>query len=115
MQDLWNQNTEKKFFQEARSFASPEQLFYVTEDNKYYAYWQKSYKGKKSTLQSRNSLIGSFTEKWSTDLINNYAKKNNLFAVQSAVCYEIGLQKNSCADVALCKTKDKIQKPDNIY
>ena len=50
MLDLWNENTEKKFFQEASKFAAPEQLFYKTDDGKYVAYWPKGYKGKKFTL-----------------------------------------------------------------
>lgn len=114
MNNLWNQDIERKFFTESRTFASPEQLFYITENDKYFAYWPKNYKGKKSTLQSRNSLIGKFTEKWAKDLISNFAKKNNLYAIQDVVCEEIGLPNISSADVALCKTKDKIQKPDNI-
>ena len=60
---MWSKNSEISFFKECENFASPEQLFYLTEDNKYLAYWPKNYKGKKSTLQSRNSLIGNFTEK----------------------------------------------------
>ena len=114
MINLWNQKTEEKFFSETRSFASADQLFYKTNKGEYFAYWPKHYKGEKSTLQSRNSLIGKFTEKWSADIINNFAKKNNLYAVQDAICYEIGLPNNSSADVALCKTKDRIQKPENI-
>ncbi len=66
---LWNKEVERKFFVESLNYATPEQLFYVTDTDRYLAYWPKGYKGKKSTLQSRNSLIGSFTEKWTADLI----------------------------------------------
>lgn len=59
---LWCKDIEKSFFNKSFKFAAPEQLFYVTDDNKYLAYWPKGYRGKKSTLQSRNSLIGKFTE-----------------------------------------------------
>jgi len=111
---LWNQEIEKKFFIESRSFASPDQLFYTTEKGDYIAYWPKNYKGKKTTLQSRNSLIGNFTEKWSADIINLFAQRNNLYSIQNVICYEIGLPNNSPADVALCKIKGKIQKPENI-
>lgn len=114
MKDLWNKNTEKEFFTEARKFASPEQLFYQADDGRYVAYWPKEYEGEKSTLQSRNSLIGNFTEKWSRDLIHDFASKNGYYAVQGAYCYEIGLPKNSSADVAICKTKEVNQKPENI-
>jgi hypothetical protein len=66
-------------------------LFYVTDKNRYLAYWPKGYEGKKSTLQSRNSLIGRFTEKWTTDLIQEVVKDKELFAVQGAICDEIAL------------------------
>ena len=67
--NLWNKDIEKDFFIKSLEFATPEQLFYITEDGRYLAYWPKKYKGRKTTLQSRNSLIGNFTEKWTTDLI----------------------------------------------
>jgi len=34
--------------------------------------------------------------------------------VQGVVCEEIGLTQQSAADVAICKSKDIIQKPENI-
>jgi len=114
MVDLWNKNTEIEFFKKARKFASPEQLFYRNPEGKYLAYWPKAYKGKKTTLQSRNSLIGNFTEKWSVDILKNFAKENGLFAVQGVVCEEIGLTKQSPADVALCNTNEVIQKVEDI-
>jgi len=58
MPDLWTKNKEIDFFKESQTFATPERLFYLGDDSRYYAYWPKSYKGKKSTLQSRNALIG---------------------------------------------------------
>jgi len=70
---LWTKEKEIEFFNEARKFATPEQLFYLGDDSRYYAYWPKSYKGKKSTLQSRNALIGNFTEKYSVDLLQERA------------------------------------------
>ena len=57
MVELWNKEVEKKFFAESVKFVTPEQLFYVTDKNRYLAYWPKGYDGKKSTLQSRNALI----------------------------------------------------------
>jgi len=45
MKKLWDGEEEVKFFTEARKFATVEQLFYVSNDGRYYAYWPKSYKG----------------------------------------------------------------------
>lgn len=111
---LWTKENEKDFFTKSLEFATPEQLFYVTADKKFYAYWPKSYGDIKTTLQSRNALIGTYTEKWATDLFSEIAKQLSGYSVQGAICEEIGLTNASPADVAICKTKDIIQKAENI-
>jgi len=78
------------------------------------AYWPKNYEGAKTTLQSRNALIGSYTEKWVTDLFSEIAKSIGGYSVQCVICEEIGLPNQSPADVAICKTKDVIQQPQNV-
>ena len=114
MKILWKKENEHDFFIKSLNFATPEQLFYATFDKKFYAYWPKGYSDTKSTLQSRNSLIGTYTEKWSTDLFSEIAKQLGCYSVQGAVCEEIGLTNQSPADVAICKNKDIVQKPENI-
>ncbi|MFO7889699.1 MAG: hypothetical protein R6V04_05095 [bacterium] len=111
---LWTKQKEMEFFKEANKFASPEQLFYFSDESHYYAYWPKSYKGKMSTLQSRNALIGNFTEKYSVDLLNEFARSRNLYSVQGVSCDELGLTARSPADVALCKNRKKIQSVDDL-
>ena len=115
MPELWTKGKETEFFRQAlENFAEPEQIFYISDNGKYYAYWPKSYKGKKSTLQSRNALIGNFTEKYSVDLLHNFAKSHNLHAVQGVICKEIGLTPQSPSDVAICKIKRREQKAEDI-
>jgi len=114
MIELWNQEVERKFFNESVKFATPEQLFYVTDKNRYLAYWPKGYEGKKSTLQSRNALIGNFTEKWTTDLIHEIVKDKGLFAVQGAICDEIALTNMSPADIAISRSKSINQRAEDI-
>ena len=114
MTTLWGQNQEKDFFTKSLEFGTPGQLFYTAKDNKFYAYWPKNYKGTKTTLQSRNSLIGKYTEKWTTDLFNGIAEQIGGYSVQGVISEEIGLTRQSPADVAICKTKDIIQKPKSI-
>jgi len=115
MPELWTKEKEIEFFKQSlENFAEPEQLFYVSDDGKYYAYWPKSYKGKKSTLQSRNALIGNFTEKFSVDLLQNFAGERNLYAVQGVICKQIGLTPQSPSDVAICKVKRREQKAEDI-
>lgn len=114
MNNLWNKDIEKDFFIKSLEFATPEQLFYITEDGRYLAYWPKKYKGRKTTLQSRNSLIGNFTEKWTTDLIQCIVTEKSLYAVQGAVCPEIALPANSPGDVIISTTKGINQKSENI-
>lgn len=111
---MWNKEQEVIFFSNSQKFCSVEQLFYLSDDNRYFAYWPKSYNGKKTTLQSRNALIGNFTEKFSLDLVKNFASQCNLFSVQGVVCEEIGLSPHSAADVAICKTNKIIQIPSDI-
>jgi len=114
MSILWNKNQEKDFFAKSLEFATPEQLFYITKDKKFYAYWPKNYKGSKTTLQSRNALIGAYTEKWTTDLFAQIAEEIGGYSVQNVVSEEIGLTRQSPADVAICKTKNVNQRPSDI-
>lgn len=114
MKELWSKEQEIKFFTAARKFAAPEQLFYLSDDNRYYAYWPKSYRGSKSTLQARNALIGNYTEKWSADLLSEFAQSKGYHVVQGAICSEMGLPKISSADMAICKTKNIYQRAEDI-
>ncbi len=115
MQNLWNQEVERSFFEtEMHRSIPPKKLFCVTNNNRFLAYWPKNYTGKKPALQSRNSFIGKFTETWTKKLIQNCVKTQNLFAVQGAVCEEIGLTSKSDADVAIAKRKDKHLSPEDI-
>ena len=111
---LWDKQEEKEFFRKTLEIATPEQLFYVTEDGKYLAYWPKGYKGVKTTLQSRNAFVGSYTERWTSRLIEPIANEVGGFPAQGVICEEIGLTKRSPADVAICKNRGLIQKPENI-
>jgi len=115
MKMLWKKENEYDFFINSLNFTTPEQLFYITSHKKYFAYWPKGYGDTKSTLQSRNSLIGTYTEKWCTDLFSEIAKQLGGYSIQGAICEEIGLTGQSPADVAICKTKNIIQKPENIF
>ena len=112
--EFWNKKVEKKFFTQAlKSFASPEQLFYKLTDG-YFAYIPKGKSAEGQTLQSRNSLIGQYTEKWCKDFFQPISKKLGLFAVNGVVCPELGLTTQSNADLAFCTTEDTHQKPKNI-
>lgn len=111
---LWNNDTEIQFFTEAlKNFASPEQIFYNLQGG-YFAYVPKGADAEGQTLQSRNSLIGQFTEKWSKTLFEPIANKLGLYALNGVVCDELGLSRQSSADLAFCTTNNTIQKPENI-
>lgn len=102
------------FFEKLLLEHSPDELFYLTEDKEYYAYWPKSYKGDRYTLQSRNAFIGDYTENFVQDLLSAYARSIGCYAVRKVRCKEIGLSKDSPADVALCVENNQEQKPENI-
>lgn len=111
---LWNNDIEIQFFKEAlKNFASPEQLFYKLQSG-YFAYIPTGVGAEGKTLQSRNALIGRFTEKWCKNLFYQIARRYNLYAVNSVVCEEIGLIRSSNADLAFCTTEEIQQKPENI-
>jgi len=112
---LWNKNAEYKFFKKTLEIATPEQLFYLTEDRKYLAYWPKNYKGKKTTLQSRNAFIGSYTEKWVKNLLAPLAEELDAYAVHNIICEEIGINERSPVDVAIVKTPNRIQNPKDVF
>ena len=108
---LWSRKVEEEFFRE--NLYQLEKLFYPI-GTKYYAYYPKSYKGKKQTLQSRNALIGEYTEKFCKRLLDTFAQKHKLFAVNKVVCEDLALTEKSPADLVLCTTPEKYQKPENI-
>jgi len=111
---LWHNDIEIQFFTEAlKNFASPEQLFYKLR-NEYYAYIPKGFDAEGQTLQSRNSLIGQFTEKWCKTLFESIAKELELYAVNGVICDEIGLSRQSSADLAFCTKNHTIQRPEDI-
>jgi len=111
---LWDKDEESTFFMKSLEIASPEQLFYLTDEGKYLAYWPKGYKGKKTTLQSRNSFIGSYTEKWVKELLQPIAEELNVYSVHNVICNELGITKKSPADVAITKTRSQRQNPESI-
>ena len=112
--DLWNTDTEKQFFTENLAhFATPEKLFYNIKSGKF-AYIPKNCDSEGQALQSRNTLIGSFTETWAKNLFLPIAQKHGLFAVNSVECPEIGLMQKSEADLAFCTTDSKFQQAKNV-
>lgn len=112
--NLWNNDIEIMFFQEAlKNFASVEQLFYKLTSGSY-AYVPKGMNAEGKTLQSRNSLIGNFTEKWCKNLIDPIANKYGLFALNGVVCNEIGLTKQSTGDLVISTKDSLIQRADDI-
>ncbi len=48
-------------------------------------------------------------------LLHNFARSRGWYAVQSVVCDELGLTNQSPADVAFCKTKERIQQASDIF
>jgi len=112
--DLWSKNTELEFFRKSLDSATPEQLFYVTDNGEYLAYWPRTYKGGRTTLQSRNALIGSFTEKWSKYIIQKTIQNDKLYAVRGAIREELALTKQSPGDVVISRKNSVEQKPEDI-
>jgi len=111
--DLWNIETEKSFFINSLRTSTPEKIFYDLRSG-YFAYVAKGVDGERKTLQSRNTLIGNFTEKWAKEILAPIASELGLYAVNGVVCDQVGLPRSSRADVALCKTNSTTQTAENI-
>jgi hypothetical protein len=111
---LWNKNQEKLFFIKSAKVAFPGQLFYRTDDEKYLAYWPKGYRGPKTTLQSRNSLIGNFTEDWVCELFSSLIDDDGLFVVKQARIPSLGITSRSPADVVIATEDKKILKASEV-
>lgn len=111
---LWNKNQEKLFFINYMDRAFPSQLFYKSDDGRYLAYWPKGYRGRKSTLQSRNSLIGEFTENWVCNLFGNLIDDEGLFLVKQARIPSLGITSRSPADIVIADNNKKILKPCEV-
>lgn len=111
---LWNKQQEILFFKNSQNFASINQLFNESEDGRYFAYWPKNYRGKRTTLQSRNSLIGKYSEKWVADLFNSLIEDENLFVIQQAQIPAIGITYNSPADVVISTKEKKVLRPEDV-
>ena len=110
---MWTIQDEVNFFNHAINLSSIENLM-VNVRGRYYAFQPTIDDVKVNTPQSRNSFIGSTTEKWCKDFFSQIAKQNNLYAVNGVVCEEIGLTRQSAADLAFCTSEETIQSPDNI-
>jgi hypothetical protein len=107
---------ERFFFMQALTggFAEVEDLFYKF-GSEYYAYIKKNQRNNdRQTLQSRNSLIGNYTETWCEMRLREIAKKKGMYAIKHVICPEIGLSKHSTADIAICISDEKVQRATNI-
>ena len=111
---LWNKNQEKLFFINSLRTASPDQLFYRDDDGKLLAYWPKGYRGVKSTLQSRNSLVGNFTEKWVENLFESLIVDKRLYVVNQARIPALGITSSSPADIVIATKDKKILKASEV-
>jgi len=111
---LWNQAVEVDFFNTAlENFASPQQLFYQI-NNEYYAYIPRNNRIHGQTLQSRNALIGDYTERWCQKLFSPIAEKFGLFAITKVRCDDFNLTSRSPADLAFCRKNSSIQTANDI-
>ncbi len=112
---LWNKDREYQFFHDAlKGKIEPEELFYVSENGHYYAYWPASYKGKKNPLPGRTLMIRAYTEEYALKIMQHYAEEKGLYAVRRPACREVGLIPRSSAVIALCTHPESNPEPEQI-
>ena len=110
---MWTNDIEILFFRNALQMANPDKLFYRLDEG-LFAFVPKNCVGRGATIQSRNSLIGNFSEKWAKEFLEPIATGLGLYVVDTVRCDSLGLTVKSEADLAFCTTKDRYQKPQNI-
>lgn len=110
---MWSRQDELNFFNDAIKISSIENLM-MRVRGRYYAFQPKTDSSRVNVPNSRNALIGTNTEKWCKDLFSQIARHNNLYTVNGVVCEEIGLSRQSAADLAFCTSPSNIQRPENI-
>lgn len=103
MKELWDIKDELAFLNQAK-FLTPLEKLTININGSHMVFTPSSYKGNVSTPQSRNALIGYYTELWCQNFFSEIAKANGLFAVSGVKCEELGLPQSSSADLAFCRT-----------
>lgn len=98
---MWSIQNELQFFDNAIQLSSIQNLM-MSVGGRYYAFQPKNDNSKVNVPNSKNALIGVNTEKWCKELFAQTARKYDLYAVNGVVCEEIGLSRQSAADLAIC-------------
>ncbi len=98
---MWDIKDEVDFFRSSMTITDIDRVMYNI-NNDYYAFAPKGVSLANSTVQSRNSLLGTYTEKWCKTFISDIAEKLGLYPVNGVICPEIELKPSSPADLALC-------------
>lgn len=113
MKKLWQIEDELRFLQKAMDITTLEKLT-VDIDGSHMVFAPKDFIGDVKTPQSRNALIGQYTEKWCRDFFADIAESKGLYAISGVQCEELGLQSSSSADLAFCKKPGIQQKAEDI-
>ena len=110
---MWSIQDEVNFFKKSLSITDIDRLMYCIKE-KYYAFAPKGGSIDNATIQSRNGILGSYTEKWARHFFYNVATENHLKAINGVICPEIGLTSRSSADLAFCTKDGVMQRPEDI-
>ena len=113
MKKLWDISDELDFLEKALKITTLEKLT-VNINGSYMTFAPTWFKGSVSVPQSRNSLIGNYTELWCSDFFSDIAKENGLYAISGVKCEELGLQSSSTADLAFCRKPGIEQSANDI-
>ncbi|SHF22216.1 hypothetical protein SAMN02745195_02129 [Thermoanaerobacter uzonensis DSM 18761] len=120
---LWSKDVEKGFLKMYLKEYGIDSLFYKVEENdniRYYTYYPSSISRnlkKKDTIQSRNALIGEFTEKFVKYLFSRteIVSEKKLYVVNDVICPELGLTASSPADIVISSKNERVLNKDDIY
>ena len=110
---MWTKQDEINFFRNSLSITDIDRLMYLINQH-YYAFAPIGTNINNATVQSRNGILGSYTEKWARDFFKGVVSVNKLKAINGVICPEIGLTSASSADLAFCTKEGVVQKPEDI-
>ena len=107
---LWSRQTEITFFEKALKKHAPEKLFYALGE--ILCICTKKVDGEGQTLQSRNSLIGTYTEEW-CKAFSNHSQGHGAVWCQWGCLWRTGPYPEKFG-FGFCATPCTSQTPENI-
>ena len=111
---LWNKNTEREFFKNAKESHSINNLFYKSGKYKSIYYFPKNVSVLKDNLRLRNLLFNHYCQNWLYNLFTEILKNTDLHVVFKAQIPSIGIYHKSPVDMVIASKNQRILMPGDV-